>query len=429
MNKKMEEKDLLQFAVAQGIINLDDVRISMENKQRADILSKHKYSISQGTDGRWRTTLPDKTKKNGRRLVAKATKKALEDAVIAFYKEQDEPEVKHDLTLTDVYPDWIMYRSKLTKASSTIKRYKSVWNTWFAEKPVSGLPVSQLSYLYLNEWANTIVKNNDLTPKAYWLISSLMMQIMDYSVERGYIFSNPFGRVKVSEKMFRYEKKPESETQVFLEDEQELIAKAAREKFQMRPWCVTPLFVLLNFQLGLRIGELVALKWEDIDGDYLNIQRMETTTFRVEEDGNVVPDGYKIVPYLKSKSGSRQVYLNHIAKELISDIRKISLKNGYQDDGFMFIASRSKKRGTSRTLTKYLESLCKYANVNNKSNHKIRKTFISTLIEKKINIDTVREQAGHSSEKTTLRSYCFDTNVKKVKENALESAANTKMAL
>ena len=128
----MNDQELLQFAIAQGIINLDDVREDMENKQRADILSKHKYSISQGNDGRWRTTLPDKTKKNGRRLVAKTTKKALEDAVIAFYKEHDEPEIKHDLTLTDVYPDWIMYRSKLTKASSTIKRYKSVWNTWFA---------------------------------------------------------------------------------------------------------------------------------------------------------------------------------------------------------------------------------------------------------------------------------------------------------
>lgn len=429
MIEQVNEKDLLQFAIAQGIINLNDVRINMENKQRADILSKHKYSISQGSDGRWKTTLPDKTTKSGRRLVAKTTKKDLEDAIIAFYKEQDKTEEKTDLTLTDIYPSWIMYRSKLTKASSTIKRYKSVWNTWFAKKPISGLPVSRLGYLYLNEWANTIVKDNDLNQKAYWLISSLITQILDYSVECGYISSNPFNRVKVSEKMFRYEKKPESETQVFLEDEQELIAKAAREKFQMRPWCITPLFVLLNFQLGLRIGELVALKWEDVDGDYLNIQRMETTTFQVEENGDVVSDGYKIVPYLKSKSGFRQVYLNHIAKELIADIHKISLKNGYSDDGFMFIASRSKKRGTSRTLTKYLESLCKYANVNNKSNHKIRKTFISTLIEKKINIDTVREQAGHSSEKTTLRSYCFDTNIKSVKENALELAANTKMTL
>ena len=51
MNKEMEEKDLLQFAVAQGIINLDDVRISMKENERQRLLKKHKNAIFLGK--RW----------------------------------------------------------------------------------------------------------------------------------------------------------------------------------------------------------------------------------------------------------------------------------------------------------------------------------------------------------------------------------------
>lgn len=36
------------------------------------------------------------------------------------------------------------------------------------------------------------------------------------------------------------------------------------------------------------------------------------------------------------------------------------------------------------------------------------KTYISSLIDVGINIDTVRAYAGHADERTTYLSYCFD---------------------
>lgn len=83
------------------------------------------------------------------------------------------------------------------------------------------------------------------------------------------------------------------------------------------------MLVLLNFQLGLRIGELVALKWEDINGNYITISRMETTSYNVSENGEVIPNGYKVVPYVKSEAGYRNVYLNKIAKMLLQEIKKL----------------------------------------------------------------------------------------------------------
>ena len=80
-------------------------------------------------------------------------------------------------------------------------------------------------------------------------------------------------------------------------------------------------------------------------------------------------------------------------------------------------------------MTKYLEDLCDYAGVDNKSNHKIRKTYISSLFDSGVNINTIREQAGHEDEKTSLNNYCFDQKDVSEREKELEKAANKRMAI
>lgn len=240
----------MQYAISQGIINLDDVRDNMKEKERKRILNKHLYKIFQDKDGRWKTTLPDETKKSGRRLIAKSTKEKIEEEIIRFYTaEEDEAYIGlTNPTLSDLYPEWLVYRNALTKSSSTIKRFKSIWNTWYKDKEISKIHLKDLHYLYVNRWANTIVKDNNLDKKQYYLIVSVIKQILEYAIDKGCMTENPFDKVRVSKKMFRHTKKPENQEQVFLVNEQKMIAETARYKFEARPWCITPLIVLLNFQ-------------------------------------------------------------------------------------------------------------------------------------------------------------------------------------
>ena len=175
---------------------------------------------------------------------------------------------------------------------------------------------------------------------------------------------------------------------------------------------------------------MASLKWPDWsekDSDYIHIQRQEVGDFYLDESsGNVemINNGYKIVEYTKSDAGDRKVYLNNEAKEILRLIKKVNLKNGYFDENFIFIKSRYKTRSTTRTISKYIEDLCKDVGINIKSNHKIRKTYISSLFDQGINIDTIRGQAGHEDEKTSLRNYCFDQKDRSNIENQLEHAAN-----
>ena len=187
---------------------------------------------------------------------------------------------------------------------------------------------------------------------------------------------------------------------------------------------------MLNFQIGLRIGELVALKWSDIEGSYIHINRMEVEEYNIQNDDNIVVNfnGRQVVDRVKSPAGFRDVYLNSEAKKILEMVRELNVRNGYYDDNYVFI-SQKKIRSSARTITSYLEKLCPAVGIQVKSNHKIRKTYISSLFDAKVNIDTIRRLAGHEDEKTSLKNYCFDQSDKDILENRLEQAKNCNMVL
>ncbi len=56
-----------------------------------------------------------------------------------------------------------------------------------------------------------------------------------------------------------------------------------------------------------------------------------------------------------------------------------------------------------------------------KTSHKIRKTYISTLIDSGLNIDAIRRFAGHSDERTTYGNYCYNRMTDKQTEEIVEN--------
>lgn len=418
------------------MINIDDVQEKMREDERQRILKKHPYSVFYDEkDNRWKTTIPDETKKNGRRLVARRDKIKLENEIIEYYSSIEDGEyIKEYLpTLENLFPKWLKYKSSHTDASSYSRRIMTDWNKFYKDTDIVSIPIKDLKYLTLDEWAHNIVKQYSLNKKQYYNMTVIMRQCLDYAIELGLIELNPFNRVKIQKTLFAKKEKPTNESQVFLTNEQKLLCDEAAKKFSIRDWCTTPLMILLNFQIGVRIGELVALKWIDIEGDYLHIQRMEQSAFKIVEQENanidIERDGFIVVPHTKSSAGDRMIYLNQNAKGILKLINSINIKYGYYDDGYIFIASRQGTRGTSRTITKYLGSLCLSSGITNKSNHKIRKTQISAMFDNHININTIREQAGHEDERTSLNNYCFDQSDDEVKKKMLESVSNNIMVI
>lgn len=76
--------------IQRGIVSLSDVEKGLLMTDRQLYLPKHSYAIYQGKDGFWYSYLPDQTKSTKRRQVKRKTQTEVEDAVIFYYKQEEE---------------------------------------------------------------------------------------------------------------------------------------------------------------------------------------------------------------------------------------------------------------------------------------------------------------------------------------------------
>ena len=144
------------------------------------------------------------------------------------------------------------------------------------------------------------------------------------------------------------------------------------------------LAVKLNFLLGLRVGELVALKWDD----YININNLHIVR---EEVRNQVTNQYEVVEHTKTNRDRFVV----LVPKAINILQKIERTGDY-------IFMRDSERLTSRQIAYVLEKYAERQGLSTKSTHKMRKTFASNLNASGVPIDCIRELLGHSNLNTTL---------------------------
>lgn len=425
------QEDILKYAIENGMINLTYVQEKMAMDKRNEYLKKHQYDIWLASDGCWKTYLPDETKKNGRRLIKKKKKVDLENVVIEFIKEEecngnlivDKPK----MTLEQLFIEWLNYKELHTNSSSYIKRITADWEKYYLPNvKMIKKPINKFTKIELDSWAHQLIKDKSLTKKQYYNMSVILRQSLDYAVENDYIDKNVFSEVKINSKMFRKVKKKQSETQVYTVDEvQRMICDMVR-RFNNKPYDTAPLAVLLDFEIGVRVGELLALKVSDISPDWntIHIQRQVVRVYdKCEKDGYKMRlTGYNVVEYTKSDDGDREVYLTEIAKKIIKLILYTNKRYGHECEDFLFVCG--KKRINFYAINSRIRRGCETIGTITKTAHKIRKTYISTLIDSGLNIDEIRRQAGHSDERTTYNNYCFNrlnsTGTQKLIDDALK---------
>lgn len=406
------EKELLDFAIKNGMIDLDDVQNQMTKKEKQEILNNHPYNIWEGSDKRWKTYIPDETKKNGRKLLVKTHLHDLEDFLFSFYKNQQEETKLKEITLQELYPKWIEYKRLHTNAETYIMRINTDWNTYYKDSAIINIPVKELTKLDLDTWAHTLIQQYTMTKNQYYNVTVIMRQALLYAVDLGIIETSPFSLVKIDGKrLFRRVKKKPDYTQVFFKNELELISKMAFKDFydRVKVYELAPLALLFQFQSGLRLGELCALRYEDIETpDYIHIQRM------------LRRDTKEVVEHTKTEYGERQVFLTPKAKKLIALAKEHQKNLGVDTNGYIF--SITSYPLTERSVADLYVKYCRKAGIIQKSSHKSRKTFISALIDGQVSINTVREMVGHSDERTTLSNYTFDIRTREEKQDRIQKA-------
>lgn len=422
----MTDAEMLKFAIENGIIDTALVREKIEMQKRKELLERHPYSIWEGKDKKWRTYLPDEEK--GRRLVKRNSEKDIQDCVIEYWKcnseEEKQKRTAKEISLKKIFPDWLNYKQIHTNSTSYTKKITADWKKYYACQPdFIDMPLQKMTSMFLDEWAHGMIKKFELTKKAYYNMSMILRQCLDYAVECGYIAENVFSGIKINTKMFRRVKKKSGDSQVYTIDEEERLIKDMIRRFQNNPKNTAPLAVMLAFEIGVRIGELCVLKFDDIEGNYIHIQRQEVREYERADDFTMKFKCYKVVEYTKSEDGFRDIYLTETARKIIGLAHHMNMVNGeYCDEGYIFV--KEHRNINHYSIQAMILRGCRRINMEVKTSHKIRKTYISTLIDSGLNIDAIRRFAGHSDERTTYGNYCYNRLTDKQTEEVVEEALN-----
>ena len=395
---KTQSFPLLKEVIDYGIIDADSVLDMLMSNKREQVLKIHPYAITPPTseDGRWQTTYKEV---NGKRRNIKApSKEALLDKLISFYFSNPHTD---KMTFHTLYEEWLEYKQTVTNSPNTIKRHEQHYRKYFEPSGLHEKKLKQLDELLLEKECNRIVKGYNLSRKEWGNIKTILNGMFAYAVRKKYLTENPMENVKILVKFKQIVKKT-GKTETYNSDELKSLNQYL-DRMYAETLDTSFLAVKLNFLLGLRVGELVALKWEDYsDMNHLHIVR--------EEVRNQNTNTYEVVEHTKTNSDRFVV----LVPKAINILQKVKRSSDY-------IFTRNGERLTSRQVAYVLEKYAERQGVAIKSTHKMRKTYASNLNASGVPLDCIRELLGHSNLNTTL-GYIYNPLTEKETYNLIAKA-------
>ena len=156
------------------------------------------------------------------------------------------------------------------------------------------------------------------------------------------------------------------------------------------------------------------LLFYQMEKNLIHIHRSMVTIDKLLPNGNWAPRRFEIQEYLKQNADPRDVLVCDKCFEIVEKIRTILQKKGIKRE-MLF------ETYTPNNLRTKVYRMCRDLEIQQRSPHKFRKTFISRLINGGADVDFVREQAGHQQIATTYNAYVFSTTRDEEKINLLNS--------
>lgn len=359
INKQIE---YLQSLISDGIIDTSEGKQKIYMLKEKEVLKVHTRSINQRSDGRYITKV-----KNNDSLLQKSadTYKELIEKLYDFYFGIS------NATLEMLYPHWVEYRRNETSAKEkTIKENGFLWNAHLQGQAIIRKPLRTLTPTDYIVFFRSLTKDRKMTRKRFNDMKSVMNGILYYAIEKGIITHNPLNDINYTQFSYKSEK---NITMPYTEEERLLMLDYVPEND------LYDLAIKLDFYLTLRIGELKGLRFDDIQGNFICVQRFINDKNQVENDIK----GH-------TSSGIRWLPITDECMKIIDKIRELN-----PDSEYMFF--RDDKPLCTCTFNRRLKKYCEELEIVYRSSHKIRFATASILHKNGVSDTELQNMLGHST--------------------------------
>ncbi len=369
-------------------------------------------NIRKRADGRWegRYTVgynPETGKQKFKNVLGKTQTEVKEKLKAAIEESKDLNISRADqFTLAEWLRYWLDNYGKVYLRPSSLTNYTGFLDNQITNDKIASIKLNKLTTNDLQQFYNRMSesgrvqrkesqnKPKGLSAKTVRNIHSFISHAMNRAVDEKLISENPTSRCILP-------KKEQKEIEILpLTDLQKFFEEAKN----------SGVFELYYTELatGLRRGELLGLKWTDIDfnANSIYIQRQITRT-----DGDV-----KESP-LKTKNAYRQIIVPPEVTEILKE--KKDRENGFSEYVF---SSPTGGPISPDSVLKMLHRVLKRAGLEKVRFHALRHTFATMALQNGVDVKTLSGLLGHYSAGFTLDTYGHITPA--MKQDAAEKVGS-----
>ncbi|NDW18270.1 site-specific integrase [Dysgonomonas sp. 216] len=183
-----------------------------------------------------------------------------------------------------------------------------------------------------------------------------------------------------------------SEIEVLSKNNQKKIMNYVQEHFTFKN-----LGIYICLSAGIRIGEICALTWDDIDTEtgIINIRKTIQRIYVIEDNDRRTE---LILDSPKTKNSIRDIPMSRDLLKMLKPIKKVVNSSFY-------LLTNDFKPTEPRTYRNYYKKLMKELDMPELKFHGLRHSFATRCIESKCDYKTVSVILGHSNISTTLNLY------------------------
>lgn len=351
-------------------------------------MSRRGENVYKRKDKRWEARYVKEIKLDGTKKYGSVYAKSYHEVKAKQRLRLSQPpgsSVKCAETVGELMTEWLD-KSKPRLKISSYRKYQTIVQNHISEQ-LGKLPLKCVSAQIIAQFSDSLLAES-LSAETVNQVLIILGMGFKYARER---YQATLPEVKLL-KTFK------ASMRVFSTTEQQALVKKLLEQND-----IFSFGILLTLYTGLRIGEVCALRWEDISTNTIHIQR---TMQRLKGDSSKT-EIVTLPP--KTSSSDRVIPIPKALLPIIEQYRKPSGNVLVQGNGNIV---------EPRLLQRKFKKLITACGLEKASFHALRHTFATRCIEVGVDVKTLSELLGHADVKTTLNKYVHSSL--ELKQNSID---------
>ena len=300
------------------------------------------------------------------------------------------------MTTQTLLLEWLEKFQKEHIKARTYNRYQGLIEMHIVpalgDQDISSLSRREIQNFLINQKKDGNMRSKEtLSATSTNMMLSLLNLAFEYACDMEYIKENPCIRI-------RRARADTKKVEAFSTDEQRSVEAEIAKSGDRRLHGI-----ILCLYTGLRLGELIALTWSDIDFK-LGTLKVTKTAYRAQNEYGI---WNLCIDTPKTESSERVIPLPKYITDMLSQDRDVA-KTPY------IVENKKAERMSIRSYQYLFERLTEKAEVRKLNFHALRHTFATRALECGMDIKTLSELMGHKNASITLNRYAhsmMDTKI------------------